>query len=70
MTEQPDGIPAVSRENIGGKLIIQFVALMYRPYIKKHMDDHDLFKSYTMQTLLDDLDIIEYYQQPGRAVSV
>ena len=70
MTEQPDGIPAVSRENIGGKLFIQFVALMYLSYIKKHMDDHDLFKSYTMQTLLDDLDIIEYYQQPGRAVSV
>jgi len=31
------------------------------------MDDHDLFKSYTMQTLLHDLDIIEYYQQPGKA---
>ena len=70
MTEHPDGMLAVSRENIGGKLFIQFVALMYLSYIKKHMDDHDLFKSYTMQTLLDDLYIIEYYQQPGRAVSV
>ena len=67
MTEHPDGMLAVSRENIGGKLFIQFVALMYLSYIKKHMDDHDLFKSYTMQTLLDDLYIIEYYQQPGRA---
>ena len=56
-----------SEENFEGKLFIQFVALMYLSYIKKHMDDHDLFKSYTMQTLLDDLDIIEYYQQPGRA---
>lgn len=59
-----------SEENFEGKLFIQFVALMYLSYIKKHMDDHDLFKPFTMQTLLDDLDIIEYYQQPGRAVSV
>ena len=59
-----------SEENFEGKLFIQFVTMMYLSYIKKHMDDHDLFKSYTIQTLLDDLDIIEYYQQPGRAVSV
>lgn len=56
-----------SEENFEGKLFVQFVALMYLSYIKKQMDDHGLFKSYTMQTLLDDLDIIEYYQQPGRA---
>lgn len=56
-----------SEENFEGKLFIQFVVMMYLSYIKKHMDDHDLFKSYTMQTLIDDLDIIEYYQQPGKA---
>ena len=37
------------------------------PEVKKQMDDHELFKSYSMQTMLDDLDIIEYYQQPGKA---
>jgi len=56
-----------SEENFEGKLFIQFVALMYLSYIKKQMDDHDLFKKHSMQTMLDDLDIIEYYQQPGRA---
>jgi hypothetical protein len=30
------------------------------------MSDKDLFKNYTMQELLDDLDIIECYEQPGR----
>jgi len=30
-------------------------------YIKKKMDDNGLFKNYTMQSLLDELDIIEYY---------
>lgn len=36
----------------------------------KPMDDHNLSKSLTMKMLFDDLDIIEYYQQPGRAASV
>lgn len=56
-----------SAENLEGKLFVQFVSLMYLSYIKKMMEKHDLYKNYTMQTLLDDLDIIEYYQQPGKA---
>lgn len=47
---------------------MQFVALLYLSYIKNAMSDRDLFKDYTMQELLDelDLDIIEYFEQPGR----
>lgn len=56
-----------SAENLEGKLFVQFVSLMYLSYIKKMMEEHDLYKNYTMQTLLDALDIIEYYQQPGKA---
>jgi transposase len=55
-----------SEENLEGKLFVQFVALIYLSYIKKAMSDHDLFKNYTMQELLDELDIIECYEQPGR----
>ena len=55
-----------SEENFEGKLFVQFVALELLSYIKKKMDDHGLFKSYTMQSLLDELDIIEYYHQPGK----
>ena len=36
-------------------------------YIKKKMDENGLFSRYTIQSLLDELDTIEYYQQPGKA---
>ena len=55
-----------SEENLEGKLFVQFVALIYLCYIKKAMDDNNLFKNYTMQELLDELDIIEQFQQPGK----
>jgi transposase len=56
-----------SEENLEGKLFVQFVALIYLSYIKKAMDDAGLFKNYTMQELLDELDIIERFQQPGKS---
>jgi transposase len=55
-----------SEENLEGKLFVQFVALIYLSYIKKEMSEKDLFKNYTMQELLDELDIIECFEQPGR----
>ena len=55
-----------SEENFEGKLFVQFVALELMSYIKKQMDVNNLYKNYTMQSMLDTLDIIEYYQQPGR----
>ena len=56
-----------SEENFEGKLFVQFVALEIMSYIKKQMEDNDLYRNYTMQALLDEFDTIEYYQQPGRA---
>ena len=56
-----------SEENFEGMLFVQFVALqLISYYIKKRLDDKGLFKDYTMQSLLDELDTIEYYQQPGK----
>jgi len=55
----------LSEENLDGKLFIQFVALIFLSYIKKIMSDNDLFKNYTIQELLDELDIIECFKQPG-----
>ena len=54
-----------SEENLEGKLFVQFVALIYLSYIKKAMSDNNLFKDYTMQELLDELDVIERFEQPG-----
>ena len=34
------------------------------------MDDNNLFKDYTMQEMLDELDIIEYFQEPGKKASL
>lgn len=54
-----------SEENLEGKLFVQFVALIYLSYIKKIMVENNLFKNYTIQELMDNLDIIEKFEQPG-----
>jgi len=54
-----------SDQSLDGKLFVEFVALIYLSYIKKKMQDKDLFKKYTMQELFDEFDIIECFEQPG-----
>lgn len=55
-----------SSENLEGKLFVQFIALIYLSYIRKAMCENDLYKNYTTQELIDDLDVIERYEQPGK----
>ena len=50
-----------SGQTLAGKFFVQFLALVYVSYIHKHMKDNDLYKNYTMQSLLDSLDVIERY---------
>jgi len=59
-----------SEENLEGKLFVQFVALIYLSYIQKAMSDNDLFKRYTLQELLDELDVIERFERPGKRYHV
>ncbi|KAF5086978.1 IS1634 family transposase ISMhu8 [anaerobic digester metagenome] len=59
-----------SEQSLDGKLFIQFVALIYLSYIKKQMQEKALFKSYTIPGLLDKLDVIECFEQPGRTLKV
>ena len=56
-----------SERSLDGKLFVQFVALIFLSHIKKQMQDNGLFKKYTMQQVLDKLDIIECFENPGRA---
>ena len=56
-----------TEENLDGKLFVQFVALIYLSYIQKMMNQNDLFKHNTMQELLDELDVIERFEQPGKS---
>lgn len=55
-----------SEQNLEGKLFVQFVALIFLSYIDKAMRANNLYKSFTMQELLDELDVIECFEQPGR----
>ena len=57
---------AVSSElSLDGKLFIEFIALIYLSYIKKQMQDQKLFKDYTIQGIIDKLDLIECFERPG-----
>jgi transposase len=56
--------------NLEGKLFVQFIALIYLSYVKKMMNDKNLFKNYTMQEVLDELDMIECFEQQGRSLRV
>lgn len=55
-----------SEENLEGKLFVQFVALIFMSYIKKAMDDGELFNNSTIQELIDNLDVIERFHHTGK----
>lgn len=59
-----------SEQSLDGKLFVQFVALIYLSYIKKQMQVKGLLKDYTLPSLLDKLDIIECFEQPGKSLRV
>ena len=56
-----------SESSLEGKLFVEFVALIYLSYIKKKMDEAGLFSRYTMHELMDELDVIECFTEPGKA---
>jgi len=63
--------PAVSSDqSLDGKLFVEFLALIYLSYIKKMMQDKNLFKKYTMHELLDEFDIIECFEQSDQKLRV
>ena len=59
-----------SEENLEGKLFVQFVALIYLSYINKVMNEQGLYRNYTLYELLDELDVIECFEQPGHSATV
>lgn len=59
-----------SDQSLEGKLFVAFVSLIFLSFIKIRMQKEKLFKKYTLQGLLDELDVIECYTQPGKAVIV
>lgn len=59
-----------SEKSLEGKLFVAFVALIYLSHIKQQMQKGGLFKDYTLQSLLDKLDLIECFEYPGYALQV
>jgi len=55
-----------SSESLEGKLFIQFVALMLVSKIHQVMKKHNLYKNYSMQLLIDELDLIERFDYEGK----
>lgn len=53
-----------SELSLNGKLFVEFVALIYLSYVKKKMQDANLFDKWTLQGLLDELDTIELFEAP------
>jgi transposase len=53
-----------SELSLNGKLFVEFVALIYLSYVKKKMQDAKLFDKWTLQSLLDELDVIELFEAP------
>lgn len=56
-----------SESALEGKLFVEFVALIYLSYIKKKMEEAKLFSKYTLHEVLDELDVIECFTEPGKA---
>ena len=54
-----------SEKSLDGQLFVAFVALIYLSYLKKQMQEAEIFQNYTLQALLDKLDIIECFENPG-----
>lgn len=59
-----------SEQSLDGKLFVQFIALIYLSYITRRMQENNLFKKYTMQEVLDEFDIIECFEVPGKQLHV
>ena len=53
-----------SELSLNGKLFVEFIALIYLSSIKKRMQDAKLFDTWTLQGLLDELDVIELFEAP------
>ena len=59
-----------SEQSLDGKLFVEFVSLISIYYIKKQMQESDLFKSYSRQQMPDKLDVIACFAVPGKQLQI
>ncbi|NLB53848.1 MAG: transposase [Syntrophomonadaceae bacterium] len=54
-----------SERSLDGKIFVEFVALILISHLDHKMREKGLYKKYTLQQLLDKLDVIECFEAPG-----
>jgi transposase len=59
-----------SEQSLDGKLFVQFIALIFLSYISQKMQKNNIYKDYTMQEVLDELDMIECFEVPGQKLQL
>lgn len=59
-----------SEQSLDGKLFVQYIALIFLSHITRKMQESNLFKDYTLQEVLDELDVIECLEVPGQRLMV
>lgn len=59
-----------SERSLDGKIFVEFVALILISHLNHMMQKTKLYDNYTMQQLLDKLDVIECFENPGYALQV
>ncbi len=59
-----------SERSLDGKIFTEFVALILISYLDHKMKKADLYKQYTFQQLLDKLDVIECFENPGYSLRI
>jgi len=59
-----------SERALDGKIFVEFIALILISFLNQKMKESNLYKSYTMNQLLDKLDVIECFENPGRALRI
>ncbi|MBS4457070.1 hypothetical protein JXA26_09660, partial [Aerococcaceae bacterium zg-A91] len=59
-----------SERSLRGKLFTQYIALIVLSYIKKQMDEHQMYKDYTLHGLLMKLDLIYCFINDKNELSI
>jgi transposase len=59
-----------SEQSLGGKLFVEFLALIFLSFINNQMQEAHLYKHWSMMGLLDRLDVIECFESLGHRLQV
>lgn len=59
-----------SEKGLDGKIFVEFIALILVYYLDHKMKETDLYKNYTLQQLLDKLDVIECFEDASHSLRI